>query len=246
MTGNNPIPASRLWITGHRGASGHAPENTLVAIETALLMGADSIEIDVQLSADGAVVLMHDATLDRTTDGSGYVSELSLTRLKEYDAGSWYGPKFRGEPIPTLPEVLETVRDRARLNIELKAGGDWEELTKTVVQIIGSQGFINDSLVTSFNQKAVELVKELDDGIATGLIVDEFAASIFSGKHEILSMDFKLINDDFLAEARRAGKEVHVWTVNREKDMLRMLNFGVAGIMTNYPDRLHKLLLVQD
>ena len=223
-------------ICAHRGASGHAPENTLAAVVLAADQGAVMTEIDVQLSADGQAVVIHDETLDRTTTGRGPVAEHTLAELQALDAGSWFGEKWQGEKIPTLAEVIMAVGGRLKLNIELKGAGG-PELEAEVVRVVKEHGFADRCLLTSFDHARID---RLDTHWRRGYIIgqDSWRREFLQAQVQVLSVEQSLVDAELVLAAHRAGKEVHVWTVNDTGDMKRMISYSVDAIITNYPDRL--------
>ena len=230
-------------VTAHRGASAAAPENTIAAIERAIGFGAHFAEVDVHMSRDGRVVLMHDESVNRTTDGQGNVWDLTLEELKGLDAGSWFAEEFRGEPVPTLREAIDLARGKIKLNIEIKVSRDEPDIAEKVVGIIREEAFEDDCMVTSFDRETVEEVKRLAPDITTGHIFGKgYEETVFGGGWEVLSCSKDIVDEDFVARAGDAGKSVHVWTVNDEPTMIRLIGIGVDGIITNKPDLLFQVL----
>lgn len=231
--------AEQFIITAHRGASYAAPENTFAAIEKAIGLGADYVELDVRITKDGQIVLIHDRTLNRTTNGRGELWDFTLEELRGLDAGSWFGGEFRGEPIPTLREVIELVKGRVRLNIEIKVSREEPEIVGKVVDIVRSEKFEKDCMVTSFTSEIVEEIKEIAPDIRTGLIFGrDYPADVFEGSWEVLSCNQDVVDEEFVARAKNSGKLIHVWTVDEEDVMRRLIGLGVDGIITNRPDLL--------
>jgi glycerophosphoryl diester phosphodiesterase len=230
-------------IFAHRGASAHAPENTLAAFELALEMQADGIELDVKLSADEKVVVHHDPTLDRTTDGTGRIQKFSLAELKKLDAGSFFSEKYRGERIPSLDEVFEAVGKRTFINVELtnyKTPGD--HLVEAVCILIKKHNMQKRVLFSSFLasnlSKAGSYLPEVPRGLlALPKILGTWARSFgFSfGKYQALHPFVKDVTQQEVARVHRLYRRVHVWTVNDERDMRRLFNWGVDGIFTDDP-----------
>ncbi|MGH7596726.1 MAG: glycerophosphodiester phosphodiesterase [bacterium] len=239
----NKMNLDRFFRCAHRGASGHAPENTLAAIRLAIEMGAEMCELDVQQTADDRLVVMHDDTLDRTTNGKGNVSEMTLAELQQYDAGSWFDPRFAGEKLPALEEVVALVRGRMQLNIEAKIHGHERNVPSLIVETLRRERFDDECVVTSFDHKVVDEIKILAPELKVGYIFGwrEFYAGVFARKVELLSTHFSLVDTTFLKRTRAASKKVHVWTVNGQWHMRRMIEMGVDGILTNYPDRLNAI-----
>ena len=238
LTMNGCFKNNRLIVTGHRGASGNAPENTLASLEKAMDFGVDFSEIDVQLTADKQVVLLHDETLARTTDDSGFVYHKNLADLKKLDAGTWFSPKFPNERIPTLAEAIELVNGYMKLNIEIKMSEEMAELPHKVVEIIRSYDFVDQCIVTSFDSMAIKRVKEIAPEITTGLIFyGKYEQGVFQGDWEILSCERKVVDSTFVQQARKAKKKIHVWTVNEPTEIKRLIALNVDGIISDYPER---------
>ncbi len=234
---------NRTFVVAHRGASSLAPENTLASVRKAMELGADHCEIDVQLSKDGEVVLLHDSRLKRTAGISGALSEYTLDELREFEVGSWFGPDFEGEPIPTLFEVIRAVKGKILLNIEIKVSGEDSNIASKVVDIIHSEGIRNNCLVTSFDRLTVETIKELDPLISTGFIFNQkYPPDVFEGNWDALSCNYRVVNANFVAKAREFKKKVYVWTVDDEVEMKRLIDLNVDGIITNRPQDLIPLV----
>jgi glycerophosphoryl diester phosphodiesterase len=232
---------NRFFCCAHRGASGHAPENTLAAIRLAMETGAEMCELDVQQTADDQLVVVHDDALDRTTNGKGNVWEMTLAELQQCDAGSWFDPRFAGEKLPALEAVIALVRGKMQLNIEAKIHDHERNVASLILETLKREGFEEECVVTSFDHKVVDEIKTLAPELTVGYIFGwrEFSAEVFSGKVELLSAHYSLADAAFLERARAAGKKVHVWTVNDQWLMRRMIEMRVDGIITNYPDRLN-------
>ena len=163
-----PLSNSRPWIIGHRGVPGEAPENTLSGFELAISQGADLIEIDLHLSADGQLVVIHDDTVDRTTDGTGRVDDLSFDELRALDAGSWMCPKFAGERIPTFSEVLELSANRAGIVVEVKHGSDqYPNIERLLVRAIESANRLADVIVISRKRSTIAIINTCKPEIMT-------------------------------------------------------------------------------
>ena len=232
----------RPLVCAHRGASGLAPENTLAALRLARELGVDMVEIDVQLSADRRPVVIHDATLERTTDGAGAVAARTLAELRRLDAGAWFAPEFAGERMPTLDEVLDLAGRGLRLNIELKPAGDGEELADVVVRAVTRRDLAGSCLVTSFDHGLVDRLAAMCPDIRRGYILPRSwiggAAAAVAAPVDVISAARELVDDALVASVRRAGKELHVWTVNETAGMRRLCALGVDAVITDHPDRL--------
>lgn len=244
----------RTLNIAHRGASAIAPPNTLAAFEKAAELGADGIEFDVRLSADGAPVVIHDVTVDGTTDGSGRVAEMTLSQLEQLDAGSYFDPAFAGERIPTLEEVLETMGSRLLLNIELKSASLRDDgLERASVAQVKRHGLDGRVLFSSFNPFSLRRAKQIAPHIPVGLL---YAPNLPLPlrrawlsplvPHEARHPDHTMVDARYVAWARRRGYRVNVWTVDDLDEMRRLINLGVDGIITNVPDVLHNVLDVID
>ena len=230
-------------VTAHRGASYVAPENTMAAMVAAVEAGAEFAELDVGLTLDGEVVLMHDRTLDRTTNGSGDLGDHSLEEIRGLEAGSWFGEGFTGEPIPTLREVIRFAKGQLKLNIEIKNSQEEPTIASAVVDIIRSEDFVGECMVTSFSRETVEEVKRIAPEIMTGFIFGEdYPADAFQGGWEVLSSNYRVVDSTFVARAKEGGKKVHVWTVDDPAEMRRLMELGVDGIISNRPSLLLEVL----
>jgi glycerophosphoryl diester phosphodiesterase len=233
-----------VLVTGHRGASGLAPENTISAFLKAIALGADYSELDVQETADGVLVILHDPTLKRTAAVDKNIWETDYAALKEIDFGSWFSPEFKGEPIPTLAAVIDTVRGRMKLNIELKMNGHEKKLTEKVVKLVEQKNFISQCIITSFDFKAIDQVRALNRQIKAGYIFSSMPENVdvFTADVDLLSVNYKLIDKEFVDRAHANQKEVHVYTVNDPEEMKRLIGLGVDSIITNRPDVLIDVL----
>ncbi len=223
-----------MLVIAHRGASGHAPENTLAAFKRALGMGATFIETDLQLTRDSRFVAMHDATVNRTTNGQGKVHDLTLTELRRLDAGSWFGSEFAGERIPTLEEVLEfSKKNDVVFYLELKPGGSWG----------GEQsGEIPRAVVISFDADILARVRRIEPTLMTGLLYDGQIEEPLEKALEVgarqLAVRGDLVTPSLLKDARKRDLQVVCWTVNHPAHIRMLMAAGVDGIMSDYPDRL--------
>jgi glycerophosphoryl diester phosphodiesterase len=234
-------------LVAHRGAPAVAPEHTIPAYEAALKAGADALELDVHLSADDQLVVIHDPRLERTTDGRGAVREYTVQQLKRLDAGRWFGRAFRGQRIQTLSEVLERFRDRAAFGVELKGGSDFypgiEERVLTLLQIYE---VTDRTLVASFDHHALRKCRDLDPDVRTGaLVAGRLLAPAKLAPKGILTAvclqaDLTLERD--VAACRDAGLDCYVFVVNDPLSARRFAEWGVAGIITDRPDLLRPAL----
>ncbi len=238
-------------IFAHRGASAHAPENTLAAFTLALLHNADAIELDAKLSADGHVVVIHDQTVDRTTNGSGKVAELPLKALKKLDAGSFFDVAYCGEPIPTLNEVFEVVGQRTFINVELtNYASPQDDLPDKVVELVKKHHLTDSVLFSSFNPRTLLRTQALLPEVPVGLLTlpgwHGWPLRSWLGYRLVRYQALHPAGDDttprLVAQIHRRGCRVHVWTVNDPAEMQRLFHLGVDGIFTDDPRLARQVL----
>lgn len=227
----------------HRGFSGKAPENTLAAVRMAMALPyVRWIEIDVQLTKDGIPVVIHDFTLDRTTNGHGKVKEMDYEHIRRLDAGSWKGRAFRGERVPSLEEVLNLASGRLHLNIELKTSGEmYPGLEKAVIDLVNSLEMRDKVVLTSFDAGALQRSKELDPRFHTGLIYDSRGGDPAKKLQELdcslLSISFDRLDSGLAKLLVGRGVKMMAWTVNKAKEMRRLAEMSPdIMICTNRPD----------
>jgi len=247
-------------LHAHRGGAGLAPENTLAAFRKAIELDVDAIEMDLHVTRDGQVVVMHDETLDRTTNGRGRVQDLTLEEVKRYDAGTKYSPAFRGERIPTLREVISLVKSsgntQVRLNLELKFHPDRPgmpaDFEERALAVLRETGFVGRVGILSFYHPSLAKIKRLEPGIKTGVLVGgrqaptDPVALVRQYQADCYLPNFRLLTPETVATVHQAGISIITWTVNDEADMRRVIGLGMGrfpgdGIATDYPDRLVKL-----
>jgi glycerophosphoryl diester phosphodiesterase len=230
---------SRPTVIAHRGDKMQAPENTLAAFRIAAEKGADVIEFDVQLSSDGQVVVIHDQTVDRTTDGTGRVSRLPLATLRELDAGAWFSEKFRGEHIPTLDEVFDTFSKKVCMNVELKNfSTPFDDLVSKVVHLIEKHGLQECTLLSSFLTHDLRKARKLQSEIPRGLLIKPGLLGLWDRSFEwradyfAIHPNMALVDSKLISRFHAKGKRVYVWTIDTEDDLKRMIGFEVDGIIT--------------
>jgi glycerophosphoryl diester phosphodiesterase len=199
-------------------------------------------ELDVQSTRDGAVVVLHDETVDRTTDGHGAVADLTLADIKRLDAGAKFNPAFRGERIPTLEEVFRAVQGKLALNIEIKEGA----VEQQVCDMMRSNHALASSMVSSFEWKALEKVRAIDPEVRIALLAEKDRDRLLDAALAMhaysVNPRFDMIDADFCARAHSLGLKMLVWTVDVPQAMQILIAAGVDGIMTNYPARLRDVL----
>jgi glycerophosphoryl diester phosphodiesterase len=234
-------------VIGHRGAAGEAPENTLASFQMAILQGAGGIELDVHLSKDGDIVICHDATIDRTTDGSGVIHEMTTSEIKRCDAGSWFSKVFQGQQIPLLSEVFDLVPEDVLINVEIKQsyGGEMEF---RLLDFLSQRGRLKNVVISSFDHKSLRRIKQLEPEAQVGLL---YAANLinhaqYAQKFDVhihsLHPHFQSIEKLDVNDALFAGLAVYPYTVNHTQDLRKMIEYGVTGIITDFPARLAELL----
>ena len=238
--------SARPLLIAHRGASADAPESTIAAFELALEHGADGLELDVHLSADGQPVVIHDFTLERTTDGAGPVGALRVRELKRLDAGGWHDRRFHGQRIQTLQEVLERFRDRTRFWLELKGGPAlYPGLEERVVSTIEIYDVVDRVVVQSFDPAAILEVRTLNREIRVGAVVTRAPldpALLVPGSVDAVCPALAACSAGLVGEVRQAGLGCHVWTVNEPAQVDRLVGWGVSGIITDRPGALRARL----
>ncbi len=224
----------RPLVISHRACGGHAPENTLQGVRTAIELGAEAVEIDVQSSADGVPVLMHDFTVDRVTNGEGAVADLTLDQLRGLEAG--------GEPVPTLAEVLDVTKGKVLLVMEIKQPGIEEQVSS----VVSAADAVGDVMCWSFLPNALEGMRAADpripaallvapEGIGNWPVMRERALSIGA---QGVSVFFLGIDERITEDCRRSGLALYAWTANEPEQISKLIAQGVDGICSDYPDRV--------
>ena len=231
-----------MKITAHRGNSYYTPENTITAIKSAIEVGADWAEIDVQETMDGELVVFHDSNLKRVTGVDKNIWEISYIELNKLDAGNWFSPQFLGEKIPKLRDLMAVSRGKIKLNLELKLNGHQQSLASRVVRLIQELNFVEHCAITSFDLATIKEVKVLNENIRRGIIVQTLESELLRLPVDIYAVHYSAISHEFIQKAHFQGKEVHVWTVDTQEDMQKMIRLGVDNIMTNRP-KLLKLII---
>jgi len=229
-------------IYGHRGASKYAPENTLAAIELAMQQGAQGIELDVMLSKDKEVMVIHDHTVDRTTNGKGFVSELDCSQLKKLDAGILF-QKFHAEKIPTLGEVFDLTQGKYLINIELKnLYSVKDDLIEKVVELVINHKMEESVIFSSFFPSNIRKVRRMLPHVPAGLLVSDGLIGWLERSPFLRWMSpayihphYLQINKEFVQREHHHKRGVNVWTVDEEADIQAMIDYQVDGIITNDP-----------
>ena len=230
------------WIRiAHRGASGIAPENTLIAFKKAIEIGVDAVELDLHGTADGEVVVIHDASLDRTTNHHGPINQTSLETVKRADAGGWFAPEFAGEPVPTLVESLECITEKTVALLEIKD----PLIAEAVVAKVCATQTLNLIVIISFHTTVLETVRALEPRISTGWLIgndnnhvppEQLCQQLGKLGSSLLNVNHQLITAEFAYEVRRRGIALWCWTVDDVVRMREMKALGVQGITSNHPE----------
>lgn len=237
----------QVLVIAHRGAKGEAPENTMAAFRLGIEQGCDAIELDVHLSKDGEVIVCHDDTLNRTTDTEGRIHDYTVDELKRADAGRWFHERFEGERIPLLEEVFDLAPPGMMINVEIK-GSYGRQLEPALLDLMIRKHRLHDVVVSSFDHKSLLYLKLLQPEVKIGLLydanvvshpalADTFGRPVFS-----LHPNFKRIRGEDIQEAVQRGLQVYAYTINDEQKMKQAIEYGISGIITDYPGRLRQLL----
>ncbi len=242
-----------IWTIAHRGASGHAPENTMVAFCRAVELGARFIETDLQLTRDARVIAIHDFTLERTTSGTGQAHMLPLDQIRALDAGSWFGDgaakPYAGERVPTLEEILDFAKEHDVIfYLEIKSGPAWG-IEHVVVATLRDYSASARVVILSFDPSTLDSVHRLDSTMMTGLLCENSSGDLVertvrAGARQLVARG-DLITAAVIDKAHRAGLQVVAWTINEVEQMRQLIATGVDGIITDYPDRLLDILRQQ-
>lgn len=248
----NTMLAGRVLVFGHRGASAYAPMNTLPAFELAVAQGADGIELDAHRTRDGHVVIIHDFTVDKTTDGAGRVTDMTLAQVRELDAGGWFDPAFRGIRVPTLDEVFDVVGKKLFVNVEIKSESiETDGVEQAVADVIARYGMQARVIVSSFNPLALVRFRQIMPEVPLGMLYDE---TMSEPQVVLVQTDLVCeaihphhiqIDGHLMAQARSQGWHVNTWTVNDPRRAMELRDLGVNVLMTDYPDRIRQALLAE-
>lgn len=241
------MPNQKPLIIAHRGAKGMAPENTLGAFRLGLEQGCNAIELDVHLSKECEIIVCHDETLDRTTNGKGRIFDKELADIQTLDAGSWHSEAYKGEKVPTLDEVFDLVPSSIMINVEVKHSYD-EQMEKQLIAFLRERELFEQVVVSSFDHKCLYRLKVAEPRIKIGLLYQlrlhradvyarNFGAEVYS-----LHPYFRQMDQDDVEHALQAGLQVYPYTVNDVQDLEEQIAYGASGIITDYPGRLKELL----
>jgi glycerophosphoryl diester phosphodiesterase len=248
----------KVEVIAHRGASGTHPENTLAAIKQAINLGVDWIEIDVRQTLDRVLIVIHDETLSRTTSGRGRIISKNYSTIKQHDAGSWFSPEFKDEKIPSLNEVLNLVeKSNCKLLIELKGTLLAQpKLASNIISMLEKHAMKERVLLQSFNSEVLRALQKEDPTVALNNLINYHSRSmpfyidripklgnIYRVKYtEGINPNYKKVTEKMVAKVHESGKKMYCWTVDNPSHMEQLIELGVDGIITNYPERLLALL----
>lgn len=237
----------RPLIIAHRGASGEAPENTLAAFQLAMDQGCDAIELDIHLSADGNIIVCHDSTINRTTSGTGHISDMTLEELKGVDAGSWYSEKYAGEQIPLLEEVFDMIPNEMMIHVEIKDPRQHLIVPK-LSELLKKNNRLNTVVALSFHHKSLLRLKQIEqevkisplyraDFVDHRIVAESLGVPVYS-----IHPNFRFIHREDILEALNENLQVYLCTINDEKNMKLAMESGASGILTDFPKRLQQVL----
>jgi glycerophosphoryl diester phosphodiesterase len=222
-------------VMAHRGAAGAAPENTLASIKRAIDDNTDFVEIDVQETSDGEIVVIHDSDLMKVGNTNLKIWDATYEQLQSIDVGSWFSPEFSGERVPRLQQVLALCKDKARVNIELKYYGHDKRLEERVVKIVEAEDMVPQIVVMSLKYDAIEKMRKLRPDWTLGLLTAKFVGNLTKLDADFLAVHTGLVNRRFVQSAHKRNKQVFAWTVNDALQMNRMISMGVDGLITDEP-----------
>lgn len=231
---------SSFMAIAHRGASSYAPENTFAAFDLAIRMGARHIELDVEATRDGHIVVIHDDAVDRTTDGSGLVTEHTLQALQVLDAGSWFGEKFAGEQIPLFEEVLRRYKGRVHLHTEIKGRSTY--LSQRTADLVRQHGMVDQITITSFQKARLEEIRSYAPELPTGWLLPEVSRDAIAQAHELRLRQIcpraRTVTAELVGRLHAEGFIVRAWGVDSEALMRQVVEASADGMTINFPDKL--------
>lgn len=234
-------------VTAHRGYSAVYPENTIPAFKGAIQVGADWAELDVQQTADGEVIVMHDSNLKRTTGLDKEVWQVTWDEIKDLDNGSWFDKKYQTVRIPTLEEVLKVCRGKIHLNIEIKPSGHDKDLEEQVAKLLKKYHMRDTCVVSSLKYDSLRKIKQADDSIETAYITSVSYGNFTDLEYaDGYSVESTLLSKGFVNKAQKAGKQIYVWTVNSEERLEKVVGMGIDNVITDDPVMAKELIYEQE
>ena len=240
----------KMVKVAHRGASGHAPENTMRAFQKGFEMKADYIEIDVQMTKDGELVVIHDTTVDRTTNGTGKVGDLTLEEIKQLDAGSWFSDTYAGETVPTFEEVLDTFRGKVGILIELKAPELYPGMEEKIANALNERNMNRPNnkkvIIQSFNHESMKKSKELLPNLPHGVLagaswskVTKEQLSQFATYADYFNPNMNIVTNELVRDVHETGMEIYPYTSRSQEQALHLFDLNVDGIITDYTEHIY-------
>ena len=243
------VKQKKVFVAAHRGSSGTAPENTIAAFQQALKGGADMIEIDVQISYDNHIICFHDSKLGRTAKGKQRISRLNLKAIKKLDVGTWFDPYYNREKVPTLKEVIELIRDKAYLNIEIKTrpNANNEKRASIIYDAVKKLDYLEYTLFGSFDHKILKYLKEKDPDVNTAAIKVPNDDTLPSELKEKFNVDayvcsYEEINDEIDKNAKENNIYLAVYTIDNWYEMEKVKQYTIKTIVTDYPATVNPIL----
>ncbi len=234
------IYQGRMLVLGHRGARAYAPMNTIPSFELALNQGADGIELDTHFSKDGQLIVLHDFSVDATTNGKGLAKDFTLAELKELDAGSSFNAEYAGTRIPTLDEVFEAVGKKLFINVEIKSESqDTDGVEQAVADCIAKHGLEGSTIISSFNPLALRRFRAIMPDVPIGYLYSrdyDFSEGMADFAHEAKHPHYELIDAAYMEWAKAGNFRVNTWTVNDPEKAVELYKLGVDAIITDAPD----------
>lgn len=240
----------KMVNVAHRGASGHAPENTMAAFHKAFEMKADYIEIDVQMTKDGELIAIHDTTVNRTTNGTGHVGDFTLEEIRELDAGSWFSDAYAGEKIPTFEEILDEFRGKIGILIELKSPELYPGIEEKVAEALIERNMHKTNngkiIIQSFNHETVRKSKELLPNMPHGVLAGASWANVteeqlteFATYADYFNPNMNIVTHELVNAVHEAGLKIYPYTSRSQDQALRLFDLGVDGIITDYTEHVY-------
>ncbi|MBZ5201429.1 glycerophosphodiester phosphodiesterase [Planomicrobium chinense] len=240
----------KMVNVAHRGASGHAPENTMGAFQKGFEMKADYIEIDVQMTKDGELVVIHDTTVDRTTNGTGKVSSLTFEEIRQLDAGSWFSEAYAGEKVPTFEEVIDAFRGKVGILIELKSPELYPGMEKKIADALKERNMHRSNngkvILQSFNHESMKKSKELLPNLPHGVLagagwknVTEEQLAQFATYADYFNPTMSIVTDELVSDVHEAGMKIYPYTSRTQEQALRLFDLNVDGIITDYTEHVY-------
>lgn len=245
--------SEKLSIIGHRGAMGYAPENTIESFRLAKEMEVDFLEFDVQMTKDGELIVMHDTKIDRTTNGIGEIKDMTLEEIKELDAGSWFGEQYSMSKVPTVREIFEEFGNSVNYYIETKAPHNYPGVEEKLIELLNEYNLLEKRgqvFLHSASKDSLKKMRELAPNTDMGLLfwytqeadIEQSELEEIKEYADVIIANHNQLTVEYVDKVKSAGFSIHTYTVNEKEDFLRLVEWGIDGIITNYPDKLIEFL----